>query len=586
MRSPRKPRVPLVAIYPKEGTLFSDNPLFVLDAPWVTAKEQQAAQRFEDFITQRRQPAAGAEVRVPAGQPAGRDRQADRRQERRRPEPAADDARGARPAGARRAHRRVGPDPQEGAGAARDRRVGFDGRPRPTRAPATTKLDLAKRAAIAALDEFQPEDDVGLADLLDRHLPRRADRLPRPRADRADVGEPDGARVEHPATSSRRRARRCTRSPRTRTTRWLDEFDPTRINAVVLLSDGRNEDDRNTDLDGLLRRSCAVENEGETTRPVRIFPIAYGADADVGTLKRIAEATNAARLQRCRPGDDRERLQRGRQQLLMGALWDSIDAAGAPEEPEDGRGHHRAVGDPARRRGSGGRRSSAALPFLIVLGVRRARVGGAGRHAAAAPQGRGPPSTRRASPTRGGASCARRSTRSARYRRAVSSATRGPLRERLVEIGERIDAGVDECWRIAPARRRARRRDRQPRRRDRRAQELAAAKAARASPTTPAGAPSRRSRPRSTRPTASSRGAQDAQDRAPASSTPASTRPSPGPSSSRSGPTTSASSAASAATSTSSSSEMESLRVGARRGRAAPARLRAPLGDRRRTGTA
>jgi len=36
-----------------------------------------------------------------------------------------------------------------------------------------------------------------------------------------------------------------------------------------------------------------------------------------------------------------------------------------------------------------------------------------------------------------------------RYRKAVSTAKEGPLRARLVEIGERIDAGVDECWRVA-----------------------------------------------------------------------------------------------------------------------------------------
>jgi hypothetical protein len=36
-----------------------------------------------------------------------------------------------------------------------------------------------------------------------------------------------------------------------------------------------------------------------------------------------------------------------------------------------------------------------------------------------------------------------------RYRRAVESANPGPLRDRLVEIGERIDAGVSEVWRIA-----------------------------------------------------------------------------------------------------------------------------------------
>jgi hypothetical protein len=36
-----------------------------------------------------------------------------------------------------------------------------------------------------------------------------------------------------------------------------------------------------------------------------------------------------------------------------------------------------------------------------------------------------------------------------RYRNAVRSATEGPMRDRLIEIGERIDAGVQECWRVA-----------------------------------------------------------------------------------------------------------------------------------------
>ena len=36
-----------------------------------------------------------------------------------------------------------------------------------------------------------------------------------------------------------------------------------------------------------------------------------------------------------------------------------------------------------------------------------------------------------------------------RYRKAVSAANPGPLRDRLVEIGERIDDGVGECWRVA-----------------------------------------------------------------------------------------------------------------------------------------
>jgi hypothetical protein len=36
-----------------------------------------------------------------------------------------------------------------------------------------------------------------------------------------------------------------------------------------------------------------------------------------------------------------------------------------------------------------------------------------------------------------------------RYRKAVSTAKPGPMRDRLIEIGERIDAGVSECWRVA-----------------------------------------------------------------------------------------------------------------------------------------
>jgi hypothetical protein len=37
----------------------------------------------------------------------------------------------------------------------------------------------------------------------------------------------------------------------------------------------------------------------------------------------------------------------------------------------------------------------------------------------------------------------------ARYDRAAGAAAAGPLRDRLAEIGSRIDDGVQECWRIA-----------------------------------------------------------------------------------------------------------------------------------------
>jgi Ca-activated chloride channel family protein len=69
-------------------------------------------------------------------------------------------------------------------------------------------------------------------------------------------------------------------------------FDPERINAVVLLTDGRNEDTF-TDLNATLS-SLRSGTEGQSSAPVRLFTIAYGQDADKATLKRLAEATNAA----------------------------------------------------------------------------------------------------------------------------------------------------------------------------------------------------------------------------------------------------------------------------------------------------
>jgi Ca-activated chloride channel family protein len=42
---------PLVAVYPKEGTFFSDSPFVVLDAPWVSAEERRAAEVFRRYLT-------------------------------------------------------------------------------------------------------------------------------------------------------------------------------------------------------------------------------------------------------------------------------------------------------------------------------------------------------------------------------------------------------------------------------------------------------------------------------------------------------------------------------------------------------
>jgi Ca-activated chloride channel family protein len=155
-----------------------------------------------------------------------------------------------------------------------------------------TKLDLAKRAAIAALDQFQPDDQVGLR-VFSTEI---SGREPTDYVDLVPIGPVSGNRD---ALEQSIRSLIPTQGTPLYTVahdsfqKMLDEFDATRINAVVLLTDGRNEDDRNNDLQGLLKY-LRGRNEGESTKPIRIFPIAYGGDADEATLKRIAEATNAA----------------------------------------------------------------------------------------------------------------------------------------------------------------------------------------------------------------------------------------------------------------------------------------------------
>jgi Ca-activated chloride channel homolog len=56
----RGPQPKLVALYPPEGTFYSDNPFIVLDAPWVSAAQRAGAQRFQEFLAERIDPERAA----------------------------------------------------------------------------------------------------------------------------------------------------------------------------------------------------------------------------------------------------------------------------------------------------------------------------------------------------------------------------------------------------------------------------------------------------------------------------------------------------------------------------------------------
>lgn len=43
-------QIPVVAIYPKEGTFWSNHPYAIVNAPWVTAEQKEAAELFQTFL--------------------------------------------------------------------------------------------------------------------------------------------------------------------------------------------------------------------------------------------------------------------------------------------------------------------------------------------------------------------------------------------------------------------------------------------------------------------------------------------------------------------------------------------------------
>jgi hypothetical protein len=67
-------------------------------------------------------------------------------------------------------------------------------------------------------------------------------------------------------------------------------WDPNRVNSVLILSDGRNDDD-GMSLGELLRR---LTDEQDPARPVPVTAIAFGPGGDIRALRRISEVTGGS----------------------------------------------------------------------------------------------------------------------------------------------------------------------------------------------------------------------------------------------------------------------------------------------------
>ncbi|MCU0262255.1 MAG: substrate-binding and VWA domain-containing protein [Candidatus Nanopelagicales bacterium] len=275
------PSVPLAAVYPSDGTLLSDNPWITLDAEWVDDTKRESAAAFLAWLHRPEQQKVftDAGFRTFEGEPGAPITQAN----------------GMLPAGPANILAPPSPavlaDVQESWDDLRKRAhvlfvmdvSGSMGEM--VTSAGQTKLQLAQDAAIAALNGFATDDEVGLWQFSTERGPNlepwlqlqpigpAGTTVPAMQSDVASM-VPDGGTALY-ATLREAQAR------------MLADLDTKRINAIVLLSDGVNEYPPDNNLDSLLEQ---LEGESVDTS-VRVFPIGYGEGADPVSLGAIAEAS-------------------------------------------------------------------------------------------------------------------------------------------------------------------------------------------------------------------------------------------------------------------------------------------------------
>jgi Ca-activated chloride channel family protein len=272
-----RPNHPLVSVYPAEGTLAANHPYIVLTAPWVSSAHVQAAEDFfahlsspavqqrfcaEGFRNQHGVWCGPPDAGVQAGRPGAYLQFTDSRVI----------------AQAQRSWSIVRKKAQVllaiDVGGSMSAFLPSLGQ---------TKLDLAKDAAIEALRRrpLAPDDEVGLWVYSTDLDGERAYRVivPLTRVDRGLEDLIGAIRGLQPVSRGKglySTVLACMFDIRTRDR-------PDRINAVVLLTDGRNDDARNDDKEAFLN---ILRNQSDEQR-VRVFTIALGG-ADEALLKEIA----------------------------------------------------------------------------------------------------------------------------------------------------------------------------------------------------------------------------------------------------------------------------------------------------------
>ncbi len=276
-----QPQVPLVAIYPKDGTLISDNPYFVLSAPWVDEVKRAGAADFLDYVRapERQERFQQAAFRTFEGKTGSL----------------------ITPENGMLPNARIAVlDPPGAVVLDQVAQSWTNLRKRanllfvldvsgsmeePVPKAGRSRLELAKEATVNALGLLAPDDTLSLwtfsTPLSGEHDPFRKLIPPGPvSAVSAPLQQTVAGLIPGGGTALYASTRAAVESVRA-------SFDPNRINAVVLLTDGKNEYPQDNNVDSLVN---ALRTE-DTSMLVRVFSIAYGEKADLAVLTTISNAT-------------------------------------------------------------------------------------------------------------------------------------------------------------------------------------------------------------------------------------------------------------------------------------------------------
>lgn len=163
------------------------------------------------------------------------------------------------------------------------------------------RIDIFQQAAIGAMEKFSGEVEMGVwvfstarnGDLDWEDLSPIS-----PLADQAHKAEIAGIIQSLPARLGGATGLYDTTLAAVQRVR--ESYDPEKVNSVLLITDGRNEDDNGIDLETLLAELAKID---DPTKPVPVIMIGFGPDTDLAAMQRIAQATKGAAYSASRPED-------------------------------------------------------------------------------------------------------------------------------------------------------------------------------------------------------------------------------------------------------------------------------------------